>query len=413
MKRARGHCPLARVHFCILPINTFIDYNKFKSVTQRLDIRMTSQLTPHHYTTSELLDNSEGRILVVIGTCEQYGTEELHAWAAYADNLQKAAPDVLCVEVTTEGQVETEEDVSIQLLHDFVEKSSTGRFRIFLIFSKNPILPSLIKQFVKDCYIHEVRFLPDNLTRMFCPKEAPLPQADSYEDLILGNYNPSDVDKVCVSANFRRLDEVASNLYFSIDTNDRTKLIHAYQELSSLLSEEDFSLKPWQDSKYLPEMLDAWTKVKDARKAAWRAFGGESEIILQYLEIADQSAQVLQNMREAIEQVSMEKARFNSPEADKKKTKADWEYRHKTAEVVVDKAANFARNVSIRLEQEESSVGISMVSTSTTDSWMKCLSDVTDEISRLASSQIQKVKAMVSSYTRLLSADKAILDRRL
>jgi hypothetical protein len=367
---------------------------------------MTPQASPWRPTIHELLEDSAGKLLVVLGTCEQYGSDEQHAWTTYADSLRKAAPNVPCVELATQEQVAVE-DVSLALLRDFIEKSSTENHRIFLVFSKSSTLPSLMKQF-SPCYIHQVRFYPDTPT-IFRPSGAALPQADSYEEINLDAYDPRDVDKFDVAANLRRLDEVVTTLYLAINAGDRTKLIHAYRDLSTFLSQEDFSLKPWQDSTYLPEMMDAWTKVKDARKAAWNAFGAENEVILQYLEIAKQCEQKLQQMRDSIDQVSIAKSNYYSPEADKEKARADWVYRHKTAVVVAENAESFAKNTSMRLEQEESPLGIRTVSTSVTDSWAKCLSDVTDEVTRLAVQQIQKVKTLVNDMKELQTVDQCML----
>jgi hypothetical protein len=372
----------------------------FKSVSHRLDLpKMTQQLAPRHPTLQDLLEDSQGKIIVVLGTGEE------DAWKIYADSLQKVSRKVQCVEITCS---EHQEDVSIGLLQDFVEKRATEKYRIFLIFSNNPTLPFMIKHISPYCYMHQVRFNPDSLTGMFRPEETPIAQTDSYEKFMVGDYEPENVRAFCLSASLRRLGEATDTLLQAI--GDRSKLVLAYQDVRDLISTADFSIQPWQDSKkHLPKMLDAWNKLEEAQKTAWRAFGEEREVILQYLELAERCQDGLLKMHEAIGLAKEAKNDYYSPKSIRDEALVTWMYRHKTAEAVVKKAHSVATDASERLEQEESPLGIHTVSTSVADSWTQCLSDVTFDVTQLVKKLIQQVKTLASDIQELLAEDSILL----
>jgi hypothetical protein len=360
---------------------------------------MTRQLAPSHPTLHDLLEDSNGKIVIVLGTGEK------DAWTTYADSKKMVSRKVSCVEIISREQ---DDDVSIGLLQDFVEKKTTGEYRVFLVFSNSPTLPRMMKQFAPDCYLHQVRFQPESHTGLFRTDETPLPQADCFEKFTLGSYKPENVRGFYSSASLRRLEEATETLKNAI--GDRGKLVIAYRDVRALISTEDFSLQPWQESNVFLPMLEAWTKLKEQYKAALRAFGEEREVILEYLDLTEQCQVELLKLNEAISQARAAKSSYTSPISGTDEAHAEWVYRHNTAQAFMVKAKKFAEDASERLEQEESPLGIQTVSTSVSDSWTQCLPDVTFDVTQLAKKLIQKVKTLASNIEELLAEDQHLLD---
>src|SRR5690606_4200462 len=113
-----------------------------------------------------------------------------------------------------------------------------------------------------------------------------IPQADSYEKFTVGEFNQQGWQKFRAFANLRRLDEVATA--FDDVMGDRSKLIMAYQDIETQLSEKDFSLQLWQDhEEFLLPITNAYKKLQDKQTAAWKTCGIENEVILHYSQIAE------------------------------------------------------------------------------------------------------------------------------
>ncbi len=259
-----------------------------------------------------------------------------------------------------------------------MEKNAT--YRVFLVFSNSPTL-------------HQVKFYPDGLERAFSPNEARIPQADSYEEFTVGEYDRQGFQEFCAFASSRGLNEVATAL--DEDIGDRTKLVTAYEDAKEQIATEDFSLRPWRNSKkFLPVMMDAFTRLRDKEKAALKAFGEEREDILHYLDTRKQCEDELSRMHDAIALAREAKSNYCSPKADREKALATWKHHHETAMTVVKRAKEFARSASDRIEQEESSLGISTVSKSSMDNWTQYLSNVAFDVAQQVKTLIQEVKTL-------------------
>lgn len=363
---------------------------------------MTHPLKHSHPTLQELLDVSDGKIIVVIGTGEK------DAWTPYADSLKKAAAHKApCVEIT--GQVHVKvEDVSIRLLEEYVEKKDT--YRLILVFSNSPHLPHLMKQIPPGCYLHQVEFRPQSLESAFrASEETHIPQADSYEKFTVGEFNQQGWQKFRAFANLRRLDEVATA--FDDVMGDRSKLIMAYQDIETQLSEKDFSLQLWQDhEEFLLPITNAYKKLQDKQTAAWKTCGIENEVILHYSQIAERCEEELSKMQKAINLAREAKSNYCFPEANREKTLAAWKRRHQATKVVVERAKKFARDASARIEQEESSLGINTVSKSPVNNWTQFLSNVTFDVAQLAKTQVQEVITLANDIETIQAEDQHLLD---